>query len=255
MIELLIGIGLGFVISMTGVGGGVLMIPVLRLIFGLDPIAAVATANFCSMLMKIASSVTHYQLGNIPMRSSYLFLAITAPTTVLASYFVALAAVSPYQYWVENGVDALVIIAMLFSLSIMIRRKKHPSASQVITNKPSTYRAIFPGLLSGSIIGATGVGGGVIVLPILTRFLGLNIKQAIGTSIFTTMVLSGLAALMYGLGGKTDVTLSAHLFLGSLIAAPIAHRVMKVISSRMLDTITLSLVGVSVLSLCLSYLM
>ena len=65
--ELLIGAVLGLIISTTGVGGGVLVLPVLVYLFGMDALAAVATANLLSMLMKISSTGMHFRLGNIPV--------------------------------------------------------------------------------------------------------------------------------------------------------------------------------------------
>ncbi|NLS12148.1 sulfite exporter TauE/SafE family protein [Vibrio sp. SM6] len=270
MIELLVGMGLGFIISMTGVGGGVLMIPVLRFMFGLDPVAAVATANLCSMLMKVSSSVTHYHLGNIPLKLSALFLLVTAPMTILGSYLVTYGSTTAYSASINLAVDILVLLAMVGSLAVMISNRIRP-ARPLPSNAPNYSlspsqvdaqsfafaewrKIILPGLFAGSVIGTTGVGGGVIVLPILTRYLGLNIKQAIGVSVGVTMLLSGFAALTYGLGGQTDVVLSLQLFAGSIIAIPIAHRIMRIIPATKLDTITLILVFISVGSMCWEYL-
>lgn len=54
--ELAIGALIGLIISTTGVGGGVIVLPILTYFFGLNALAAVATANFLSMLMKVSSS-------------------------------------------------------------------------------------------------------------------------------------------------------------------------------------------------------
>jgi len=258
MFELFVGFILGFIISMTGVGGGVLMIPVLMYVFKMDPVASVATANLCSMLMKISSSMTHYHLGNIPIKASGLFLLTTAPTTILGSYFISVGMTSNYASSLSSAVEVLIVIAMASSLTIMIRNRFMPQNTMKFKHNASQtkpgYQIVLSGLFSGSVIGTTGVGGGIIVLPILIKFLGLNIKQAVGVSVFVTMLLSGLAALVYGLNGQTNVTLSMQLFAGSLIAIPFAHRLMKTISMQKLDTATLCLVLISVGSMCFRYL-
>ncbi|NBL92338.1 TSUP family transporter [Proteus sp. G2675] len=58
--QLLIGSAIGLVITTTGVGGGVILLPVLIYLFGMNALAAVATANLLSMLMKISSSYIHF---------------------------------------------------------------------------------------------------------------------------------------------------------------------------------------------------
>lgn len=55
-----IGSAIGLVITTTGVGGGVILLPVLIYLFGMNALAAVATANLLSMLMKISSSYIHF---------------------------------------------------------------------------------------------------------------------------------------------------------------------------------------------------
>lgn len=87
--ELIVGAILGLIISLTGVGGGVVVLPVLTYFFGMDALSAVATANFLSMLMKISSSYIHFRLGNVPIKSAMVVLAIMIPATALTSYLVS----------------------------------------------------------------------------------------------------------------------------------------------------------------------
>lgn len=258
MFELLAGMILGFIISMTGVGGGVLMIPVLMYLFKLDPVASVATANLCSMLMKLSSSVTHYHLGNIPVKTSFIFLLTTAPTTVIGSYLISIGMKSEYAPSLNSVVEILILISMASALIIMVRNRFksriQPMMFDNISPAKPWHHIVLPGLFAGSVIGSTGVGGGIIVLPILVHFLRLNIKQAVGVSVFVTMLLSGIAAFVYGLNGQTNVGLSIQLFAGSLISIPMAHKLMKTISIQKLDTVTLGLVFISVGSMCFRYL-
>lgn len=65
-----------------------------------------------------------------------------------------------------------------------------------------------PAISAGVVLGATGVGGGVVVLPLLLRYLKLSIKQAIGTAIFVTTILSGSSAIAYMRDGHTHIVLA-----------------------------------------------
>jgi len=89
------------------------------------------------------------------------------------------------------------------------------------------------------VLGATGVGGGVVVLPLLLRYLKLSIKQAIGSAIFITTILSGSSAIAYMRNGHTYIILALTLCIGSLMTIPLAKYLMLRLSDRVLQYLTL----------------
>ncbi|OTA18134.1 membrane protein [Xenorhabdus beddingii] len=243
--ELAIGAAVGLIISTTGVGGGVIILPILTYFFGLDALAAVATANFLSMLMKMSSSYMHFRMGNIPLRRSLMILLIMIPSTVLASYGVTLLShLSHHQVQIEWGINVLVVLAILFSLYLFYRRIRQTQLQVDDTYPPSGLikSLLLPGTGAGLVLGATGVGGGIVVLPLLLRYARMNIKQAIGVSLFVTMMLSGSSALAYAQGGYTHWKLALVLFVGSLLSMPFANYLMKRVPDRILQYATLFLI-------------
>ena len=112
-------------------------------------------------------------------------------------------------------------LPLLFSLSLFIQKNVFSSpviAKQITPLAPLNIKALLlPAIAAGVVLGATGVGGGVVVLPLLLRYANLSIKQAIGTSIFTTTLLSGSSALAYMQDGHTDISFSIAAVFGSLI--------------------------------------
>ncbi|MBI6549120.1 sulfite exporter TauE/SafE family protein [Xenorhabdus lircayensis] len=243
--ELAIGAVVGLIISTTGVGGGVIVLPILTYLFGLDALAAVATANFLSMLMKISSSYMHFRMGNIPLRQSWLILLIMIPSTVLASYGVTmLSHLSHNQVRVEWAINLLVVLAILLSLCLFYHRIRHPQLQMSQTQPQSGLikPLLLPGTGAGLVLGATGVGGGVVVLPLLLRYTQMNIKQAIGVSLFVTMMLSGSSAFAYAHGGHTNWELALVLFIGSLLAIPFARYLMKRLPDKAFQYATLFLI-------------
>lgn len=242
--ELVVGAVVGLIISTTGVGGGVIVLPILTYFFGLNALVAVATANFLSMLMKISSSYMHFKLGNIPIKGAMTVLAIMLPSTFLASLLVAwLSGLAEYRQQVEWGINGLVAAAILFSLYLFIHRMFFESPIKTAKNSTNDIKSLwFPAVMAGVVLGATGVGGGVVVLPLLLRYMKLNIKQAIGTSIFVTTVLSGSSALAYAQGGYTDVKLALTLCAGALIVMPLAKYLLLHLSERVFQYATLLLI-------------
>ncbi|MDX7985825.1 sulfite exporter TauE/SafE family protein [Xenorhabdus sp. 12] len=243
--ELAVGAVIGLIISTTGVGGGVIVLPVLTYFFGLDALAAVATANLLSMLMKISSSYMHFRMGNIPLRQSLMILLIMIPGTVLASYGVTALSHSSYnQMEIEWGINLLVVLAILFSLYLFYCRIRGPEKPMMDTIPKSGLMKplLLPGTGAGLLLGATGVGGGIVVLPFLLRYAQMNIKQAIGVSLFVTMLLSGTSAFAYAQGGHTDWKLALILFIGSLLGIPFANYLLKQLPDKVFQYATLFLI-------------
>ncbi|MGR6438445.1 TSUP family transporter [Proteus mirabilis] len=147
-----------------------------------------------------------------------IVLAIMLPSTFLASLLVNyLGSLAQYQQQVEWGLMRWWWLPLFFLL-LFIQRMFFSSpviAKQITPLAPLNIKALLlPAIAAGVVLGATGVGG-VVVLPLLLRYANLSIKQAIGTSIFTTTLLSGSSALAYMQDGHTDIHLALLLFLGS----------------------------------------
>lgn len=250
--QLLIGSVIGLVITTTGVGGGVILLPVLIYLFGMNALAAVATANLLSMLMKLSSSYIHFRLGNIPLKPALLILGIMFPATFLASYGVTWLGNQPEYYQrVESGINILMIVAIVFSLILFLQRMVKKSAVDPLTlltppNSITLSSLLVPGMSAGFVLGATGVGGGLVVLPVLMRFAQMGIKEAIGTSIFVTTILSGGSAIAYSAGGYTDVHTAVILCLGSLFSIPLARYLLIYLSERFFQYLTLSFIVISI---------
>ncbi|HEF8774065.1 MULTISPECIES: sulfite exporter TauE/SafE family protein [Providencia] len=255
--ELAIGALIGLIISTTGVGGGVIVLPILTYFFGLNALAAVATANFLSMLMKVSSSYMHFRLGNIPLKGAFIVLAIMLPSTFLSSLLVTwLGSIPQYEKQVEWGINLLVAVAIIFSLYLFIHRMFFANPIKKIAIKESQLRAMaVPAVIAGIVLGATGVGGGVVVLPMLLRYMQLNIKQAIGTSIVVTTVLSGSSALAYAQDGHTDLKLALILCAGALLVMPLAKYLLVTLSERTFQYITLLLIVCSAIMMTLKVFM
>lgn len=101
-------------------------------------------------------------------------------------------------------------------------------------------------------MGATGVGGGVVVLPLLLRYMQLNIKQAIGTSIFVTTILSGASALAYAQDGHTDIKLALILCIGAVFSMPLAKYLLLRLSERTFQLITLFIIVCSAIMMSIN---
>lgn len=125
----------------------------------------------------------HFRLGNIPLKRSLIILAVMLPSTIIASYGITvLAGIPAWHSYVQFGINMLIVLAIALSLIIFCTRLFRPEKLiDPLRQLDNIRRFIFPGICAGITIGATGVGGGVVMLPILIKYASMNIKQAIGT--------------------------------------------------------------------------
>lgn len=84
--------------------------------------------------------------------------------------------------------------------------------------------ALLIGLAGGAASGLLGIGGGVVLVPLLTKFLRLPQKHAHGTSLAILVFTATAAALTYGYSQRIDLALAAWLALGATVAAPLGAR-------------------------------
>ena len=87
-----------------------------------------------------------------------------------------------------------------------------------------TWTALFLGLAGGLTSGLLGVGGGVVLVPLMLHFLRLPQSHAHGTSLAILVVTATAAALTYGAAGSVDLRLAAILAVGATAAAPLGAR-------------------------------
>ena len=121
------GFGMGFLISFSGVGGGVLVIPAISFFFGLPVSAAIGTASAYTALTKVFAAVEHWRRDNVNFGLFWRFLAGAAPGAILTA-----AAINAVLRWqpqhnemVQTALRWLVAAAIVASLFFMFAANKH----------------------------------------------------------------------------------------------------------------------------------
>ncbi len=106
------------------------------------------------------------------------------------------------------------------------------------------------GLAAGLMSGLMGVGGGIVMIPLMTAFLGLTQHKAHGTSLAVIVFTAIAGALTYGFSGHTDLVIALELIAGSMVGARIGALVMNRIPARelrMIFAIFIFLIGLRLL--------
>ncbi len=251
-IRLVLGLIIGFCIGLTGVGGGVLGLQAMTLVIGLDPIKAVGTTSLYIFLTNIAAVFQHSRLKNIDWKIARLMLCGAVPGVVAVSFWIS---GQGHDASFKHGLNAFIIGIVLFSVAVMTvnlvagwrgGKMGSPPALAERLMHAGTLRvvlALLCGGLVGGLIGATSVGGGVLVVPILVLIFGLSASRTVGSSIAITFVLTFIMAVIYGSGGELDVRTAVIMAVGSLGGVHFGSRLSARMPEKLLRMVMVALIA------------
>jgi uncharacterized protein len=214
--KILIGFAVGTLIGLTGLGGGVLLLPVL--IFGLrvPAIIAVGSDAMFNFLTKIPAGILHLRKGTV-RRKVVLAMAVgSIPGSVLG---VALLQHLRNLYgagvndFIKSAVGLLLVcIPMLLLFQGRIEEhlaKRNPTLKSFVGMS-------FIGLFGGFLVGMTSVGSGSIIMMLLLLFYTYAPKVMVGTDIVHAVILTGVTSFLHSRLGNVDFSLVGSLLLGSI---------------------------------------
>ncbi len=222
-----IGLAAGLFSGLVGVGGGVIIIPLLAAI-GYSHHAAQGTALLVfSLPVLAASAYTYYRQGRADLKLA-IFIALGV---VIASFVSGTLAQSlPTRALARIFSGVLVGLGIyLISKPLLFRRATPQVELHALPLKQKAFRGFLIGLFSGALSGITGLGGGVIIVPLIRLLIGHDQHTAQGTSLATLSIPVLLAGMLpYYRAGHIDVSMglaiAGGLLVSSLLAGLLAQR-------------------------------
>lgn len=229
---ILIGAAAGVFAGLFGIGGGIVIVPSLILLAGFPLVKATGTSLAAILLpVGILGVLAYYRARIIDLRAS-AYLAAGLLTSVIAGA------------WLANTlpVDLMRMLFAVFCLYVSwnfidpVRRVQGWRGRAVAAGpepeaepRPSAYALVGIGVLAGVMAGMFGIGGGNIIVPLLTLALRYPAKRAIATSLGAILFPFGLpGVLYYRHAGNLDLGAAAWialgLFLGTVVGARITIR-------------------------------
>jgi len=217
MLEELWFIPLGFVAgllgSIIGLGGGIIIVPVLTF-FGFPPVLAVSNSIFAVFSNATASSISYAKQKRIEYNIGLKLGLLSIPGTIFGAYLST--DITPTLFKIFFG-----IILISASIYIYSKRKIEPKSKNI--SKQIMILAIGASFLAGIISGLFGVGGGIVFVPLMVIAMGLSMKNAAPTSQFILLFASASALITHTILGHPDfyqaLLLSAGSFVGGLVGA------------------------------------
>src|SRR5438128_5476846 len=228
-IKILIGVVVGTLIGMTGLGGGVLLLPLL--IFGLKvpPIIAVGSDALFNFVTKIGSGLMHLRKRTVRRKVVLALATGSVPGSILGvSFLVHLRTI--YGSGVNNFITSAVGLLLVFIPTLLLLQTQ---IEEHVANRPPTMKSFVGmsviGLVAGFLVGMTSVGSGSIIMMLLLLFYSYPPKVMVGTDIVHAVALTGVTSLLHWRAGNTDPTLVASLLIGwipgGLVGSAVGSRV------------------------------
>jgi len=218
----LAGAFVGFLVGLTGVGGGSLMAPMLIIFFGFNPAVAVGTDLWFAAITKAVGSGIHQKYGSPDWQIVKRLALGSVPAAILTvlwlSFFHQGRLESDSLLAILGG--ALLVTAVLMLVKNRITaplRKFHKKVTPTVQRR-QLIATLCGGLVVGVLVTLTSVGAGalVAVLLALTYPLRLSARTIVGTDIIHAVPLTLVAALGHSWLGNVDVWLLASLLIGSI---------------------------------------
>lgn len=214
--KILIGLFVGFLIGLTGVGGGVLLLPILIFGLGIPAIVAVGSDAAFNFLTKIPSGIVHFQKGTVRQRVVAALAAGSVPGSILGVHFLQYLRVlygAGVNSFIKPAVGILLIV--ISTLLLLQPRIEEQVATRAPTTKSFLGMAVI-GMVAGFLVGMTSVGSGSIIMMLLLLFYCYPPKVMVGTDIVHAVILTGVTSGLHFHFGNVDPSLVAYLLIGSI---------------------------------------
>lgn len=246
---LFIGLFTGTLSGILGIGGGLLMVPILTF-FRIPLVAATATSLVGVLLSSLSGSFQNFRTGRWNWRLSLSLALFGIPTAYVGA-------------WVGDRLpDALLSIAFAILLLITIylmdlrqklKRQREGEMDSSALEKPgiNDFPAIAPvagiGLLAGILSGLFGVGGGVVMVPLQMLMIAEPIKSAVRTSLGAIILISASALVEHTRNENVLWIPGLCLGLGGILGAQLGTRLLPRLSDRVVNLLfRLFLIGLAV---------
>jgi uncharacterized membrane protein YfcA len=236
---LVLGLITGILSGFFGIGGGVVLVPVLLAIFGL-PILDANAISLAAMLLPVSilGVVAFYKAGYIDIKNAlWISLGLMG-----GSYFGAFFAVNINGALLTKLYAVFLLYISLDYLDIPSYFKKNKKAKQ--NNAPvnmtptdkSAWAFILLGLLSGILAGMFGKGGGIVIVPALVKIFRYHPKAAAATSLAALQLPVGLPSVIvyansghlnYLYAGLIAIGIVFGAFFGSIVAVKLPTTIFK----------------------------
>ncbi len=247
LIAIPLGFGLGFLIGLTGVGGGALVAPALYVLLRLSYQDAVTLSLVYSFFTKIAGALQHIRQGTVRWKPTLLYGLSAVPGAVVGARIVHWSGPAGERALPLVMAGVLVIVALLILTEDEVRRRAgwgRPFSPDTLTPASVLVVAAWQ-IIVGLLMGLTSVGSGSLVILSMLYLFRMSAQEVVGSNIVIALIMVLPAALTHAAVAPVDWILLALLLVGSIVGAALGARVTMRLSERALKRIIVALIAVA----------
>src|SRR4051812_28925591 len=248
------GFAVGFLVGMTGVGGGSLMTPLLILLFHVHPVTAVGTDLIYASVTKTGGSLVHGFNRTIDWRIVRRLATGSLPASILTLTLLWALKIDQAAY--SALVTKILGVALIATAAALLFRKRllatYSQRIGVLTEDQTRSYTIVTGVILGVLVTISSVGAGALgVTALLLLYPELPVVRIAGSDIAHAVPLTLIAGMGHLMSGGVDTTVLVSLLCGSLpgimLASLFAPRLPD-FALRIILAITLTVVAIRLLS-------
>ena len=231
-LTLVAGVATGVMSGAFGVGGAVISTPAIRAL-GCTAALAVGT-TLPSILPGAVTGSWRYRQGEL---IQWKVVAFTAPAGIVAAVLGAWA--SPRVPGDGHLLMVLTALLLMWSAITMIRSvtPREPDEAKANLRNSQGFLATLTGICAGGLSGLLGLGGGIIMVPLFRRWLGLPIKNAVATSLICVGCFAIPGTITHALEGGIDWRFALWLTVGVVVGAPFGSKTALKMSDKKLQRV------------------
>jgi hypothetical protein len=228
--QILIGFVVGILVGLTGVGGGILLLPIFTSVLGIPAIVAVGSDALVNCVTKVGAGIVHWRRGNINWRLIAALLSGSVPGAVLGVFFLSVLHArhgEGVNHFLKVMIAALLIVIPVISL--LIRRSSPSPVPTQLKRGKQLYGIAVIGFIVGLLVGITSIGSGTVTLMLLLVFYGFAPAILVGTDVVHALLLTAVTATLQMKLGNVDYPLVGSVLIGSIpggvIGASLANQI------------------------------
>jgi uncharacterized protein len=214
------GFGVGFLVGLTGMGGGSLMTPLLILLFGIKPVTAIGTDIFYAAITKTAGGWRHLKLKTVNVPLTWWMAAGSVPSAIAGVW-----ALDQLKDRLGDDLDetvfailaaCLLVVGAITLLRGLFLAKAIAEREDFELHTRHKIAAAGIGATTGFVIGLSSAGSGTVIAIMLIAVFRLTPQRVVGTDVFHAAVLLWAAGLAHVVGGNVDFLLAGNILIGSV---------------------------------------
>ncbi|GGK75980.1 sulfite exporter TauE/SafE family protein [Amphritea balenae] len=241
------GLVVGFIVGLTGIGGGALMTPILIVGFGIPPVTAVSTDLLYAAITKFGGSFSYARKKLVEWRVVILLLSGSVPGSLLTLNFLeGLGGLEKVEHLMNI---TLGVSLVLTSIAVFFRTRIRNSVVLLKGTKfekhGRRYRpavTVLVGLILGGLVTLSSVGAGALGTAVLILlYPRMSMQNIVGTDLVHAVVLTAIAGAGHYSMGNVDLWLLLFLIMGSLPGVFMGSHIGTRISPKVIQPIMGSL--------------